>query len=137
MVVNDPSGQEINAIQAQPGTCLKDVPPDGLVAQVTAVPCSTAHRAEVVATYPVSGDAWPGRQVVEDEVLGYCGAVIQPGFDAGSMFRTSDWEDGLRWVAWLPTEKSWQANERSGLCIAYRDGDIMGSFVARTATFSN
>jgi hypothetical protein len=135
--VTDPNGQEINAIQVQVGTCLVAIPADGRVGRVTAVPCDTPHRAEVVAEYPLSGDAWPGRLSVEDQVLDYCGAFIQPGFETTSMFKPGDWESGLRWVAWLPTEESWKADERSGLCVAYRDGNIVGSFVAGTAAFSN
>jgi hypothetical protein len=133
----DPDGQDVNAIQVQAGTCLVDVPANGVVARVTSIACTTAHHAEIVAEYPLSGDVWPGRDSVEDQVMGFCGSFVQPGSEATSMFKPGDWEDGLRWVAWLPTEESWKADERSGLCVAYRDGDIVGSFVAGTATFSN
>jgi hypothetical protein len=133
----DPSGQAINAIQAAPATCLATLPEGSTVARVTAVPCTTPHRAEVVSSYAVSGDAWPGADTVNSEVMGHCASFIQPGFAASSMFKSSDWDDGLRWVAWLPTEASWAANERTGVCVAYRDGDIVGSFVAGTATFVN
>jgi hypothetical protein len=136
-VVSNPNGVEINAIQADVGTCLATLPQDGAVARVIAVPCGTPHRAEVVSSYRLVGDAWPGQDSVESQVLGHCGSFIQPGFDVDSMFKTSDWEDGLRWVAWLPTEESWGIDERSGVCVVYRTDDIVGSFVAGTATFTN
>ncbi len=136
-VVTNPNGIEINAIQADPGICLAVLPEDGVVARVTAVPCGTPHRAEVVSSYRLAGDSWPGDESVETQVLGHCGSFIQPGFDADSMFKPSDWEDGLRWVAWLPTEKSWGIDERSGVCVVYRNSDIVGSFVEGTAAFIN
>ncbi|MBN2176599.1 MAG: septum formation family protein [Demequinaceae bacterium] len=133
--VTDSDGTTINAIQVTAGTCLTDIPENGEVSRVIAVPCTVPHKAEVVSVYRLAGDDWPGRASVEDRVLDHCGSFIQPGFDADSMFKTSDWEDGLRWVAWLPTEQSWDMDERSGACVVYRTGTIIGSFVAGTAAF--
>ncbi|MCJ7827369.1 MAG: septum formation family protein [Demequinaceae bacterium] len=135
-VVN-PDGATINAIQVTAGTCLAELPDDSAVSRVTAVPCNVPHKAEVVSSYRLAGNTWPGRESVEDRVLSHCGSLIQPGFDADSMFKTSDWEDGLRWVAWLPTERSWGMDERSGVCVVYRSGDMVGSFIAGTATFTD
>jgi len=137
VVVDDPDGQEINALQVDVGTCITDLPNDGRVARVTAVPCDVAHVGEAVATYPVAGDEWPGRGAVVSEVLGYCGSVIQPGPAGSGMFQASDWGAGLRWVAWVPTEESWADGERAGVCVAYREAGVQGSFVAATATFVN
>jgi hypothetical protein len=131
------SGVPINALQVGVGTCLENIPSDGRVARVTAIPCDIAHVGEAVATYPVAGDAWPGRDAVLSEVLGYCGSVIQPGATGSDMFRASDWGAGLRWVAWIPTEESWAAGEKTGICVAYREAGVQGSFVASTATFVN
>jgi hypothetical protein len=137
VAVTDPEGATINAIQATTGTCLAELPENGHVSRVLAVSCGFPHKAEVVSSYRLAGDDWPGQQSVKDQVLDHCGAFIQPGFDPDSMFKTSDWEDGLRWVAWLPTEKSWSMDERSGVCIVYRTGDIIGSFMDGTATFAD
>jgi len=134
-IITDLDGELINAIQAEPGICLEQIPGDGSVAQVNAMPCSAPHRAEVVASYAFSGDAFPGRDQVAAELMGYCGDVIQPGFDAASMFQLNDWNDGVRWVAWAPTADSWSFGEKEGVCVAYRDADMVGSFVAGTATF--
>jgi hypothetical protein len=135
--VTDPDGSTINALQAEVGTCLASIPEDGEVARVVAVPCTTPHRAEVVASHQISGDGWPGRDAVESEMLSHCGSFIQPGFGANAMFTASDWDDGLRWVAWIPTEQSWGIDERSGMCVVYRDGDIVGSFITGTASFAD
>jgi len=133
--VTEPDGSTINALQADVGTCLASIPENGEVARVVAVPCTVPHQAEVVASHQIQGDAWPGRDVVESEVLNHCGSFIQPGSGSDAMFQTGDWSKGLRWVAWIPTEQSWGADERSGMCVVYRDGDIVGSFVTGTATF--
>jgi hypothetical protein len=133
--ITDPDGTTINALQVSSGMCLVSLPDNGEVARVVAVPCTEPHQAEVVASHQIQGDGWPGRDAVESEMLDHCGAFIQPGFGADAMFRTSDWEDGLRWVAWIPTEQSWGANERSGMCVVYRADGIVGSFVTGTATF--
>lgn len=135
--VTNPDGVEINAIQADTGTCLEQIPDDGSVARVTAVPCEVAHRAEVVSTVAFSESVWPGAETVSRKVLDECGAFIQPGSSGSSMFQPRDWQDGLRWVAWLPTEESWASDERSGRCVVYRDAGLLGSFVAGTATFAN
>lgn len=133
----NPDGTTINALQVRIGTCLEDIPEDGAVARVVAVPCSVPHRAEVVSSHQIQGDSWPGRDAVVSEVLDHCGSFIQPGFGADSMFQTGDWENGLRWVAWIPTEESWGMDQRSGQCVVYRGGDIVGSFAAGTATFTD
>ena len=131
----DPSGTKVNAFQVGVGTCVDRLPKDGDVARVSIVPCDTRHEAEVVATYPVAGDTWPGRDVVVSEVLAHCGSVIQPGEAGSGMFQASDWGSGLRWVAWVPTEESWNIGQHDGVCVAYRVGGIRGSFVGMDATF--
>ena len=133
-IITSREGQEINAIQAEPGVCLSDLPEDGDVSTVTALPCSVEHRAEVVTSYVFEGD-WPGSAQVQADALSFCGGFIQPGFEAGAMFQPGDWDAGLRWVAWVPTEDSWSAGEKEAVCIVYRDADLRGSFVHGTAVF--
>jgi hypothetical protein len=135
--VTDPDGTTINAIQVEPGTCLIHIPENGDVPRVTAVPCNVPHHGEVVFASTLVGDMWPGTASVQEHVIDECGAFIQPSFDADAMFKPGDWEDGLRWVAWLPTEASWASGERDGYCVVYRQHEIVGSFVTGTATFSN
>ena len=53
------------------------------------------------------------------------------------MFTATDWDAGLRWVAWVPTEDGWGAGERTGMCVVYREGKMNGSFVDSSATFIN
>lgn len=135
--ITDPEGQVINAIQVEAGMCLAGLPDNGDVATVTALPCTEPHRAQAVVVYAATTPEWPGREQLLEDAIAFCGAFIQPGFEDDAMFRTSDWQDGLRWVAWIPTKDAWSAGNRDALCIVHREGDIVGSFTDNSATFIN
>ena len=137
VTATDASGQMINAIQVAPGTCLAKLPSNGTVATADAVACATPHEAEAVADYTFTGDAWPGRSAVVSKLLDFCGSFVQPGYSGSAMFTATDWDAGLRWVAWAPTERSWADHQRTGTCVVYREGQIQGSFVDSSATFVN
>jgi hypothetical protein len=133
--VEGSDGLTVNAIQVGTGTCLSTLPEDGIVARAEAVQCDVPHEAEAVADYTFTEDQWPGREEAVSTLLDFCGSFIQPGYSDSSMFTAADWEAGLRWVAWAPTESSWAADERTGVCVVFRDGEISGSFVDSSATF--
>jgi hypothetical protein len=137
VTVTDASVQTINAIQVGPGTCLKRLPSNGTVATADAVGCAAPHEAEAVADYTFTGDEWPGRSTVVSKLLDFCGSFVQPGYSGSSMFTATDWDAGLRWVAWAPTERSWADNQRTGVCVVYTEGLVEGSFVDSSATFVN
>ena len=137
VTVTNRSNETINAIQVAPGTCLTSLPSNGMVATVDAVACATRHEAEAVADYTFTGDDWPGRDVVVSKLLDFCGSFVQPGYSGSPMFTATDWDAGLRWVAWAPTERSWADNQRTGVCVVYREGRIEGSFIDSSATFVN
>lgn len=128
--------ESINAVQAAVGLCLEGVGANGRVETVTAVPCDVSHGAEIVADFDFSGETFPGTTAVRTELLDFCSDVIQPGNSAAAMFQSSDWEQGLRWVAWVPSADAWESGIRRGVCVAYRDGGtLVGSFVAGTVQF--
>ena len=131
-----PAGTEVNVVQLGVGDCITEVPDGERVGRVTAVPCTTAHHAEVVATMDYLEATWPGEESARDQLVAYCGAEIQPGVDADAPFKPADWADGLRWVAWVPTRAAWDDDERTGLCIVTVDADVYGSFVAGTAEWA-
>ena len=137
VTAEDPDGQTVNAIQVGPGTCLSDLPEGGMVARTEVVPCDVPHEAEAVADYTFTEEEWPGREAAVSTLLDFCGAFIQPGYSGSSMFTATDWDAGLRWVAWAPTEKSWASGERTGVCVVHREGMISGSFTDFSATFVN
>lgn len=101
--------QTVNALQLVLGTCLDELPPDGEVSQVRAVPCADEHRAQVVARTDLGTDeVWPGQQAVDRRVARVCTPDVL-GADA---------PEGVELVVWSPTEASWRDGDRTGLCLA-------------------
>jgi len=78
---------------------------------VFAVACSERHEAEVVSSYNLTGDDWPGEAAVATSVLNYCASQLAPG---GPLEAASA---GRAWVAWVPSEDTWNTGDRKGLCI--------------------
>ncbi|MBN0039195.1 septum formation family protein [Cellulosimicrobium cellulans] len=102
--------QTVNAVQLVLGTCLDELPPDGEVSQVRAVPCADEHRAQVVARTDLGADeVWPGQQAVDHRVARVCTPDVL-GADA---------PEGVELVVWSPTEASWRDGDRTGLCLAH------------------
>ncbi|MGM7421320.1 septum formation family protein [Cellulosimicrobium sp. CpK407] len=113
--------QTVNAVQLVLGTCLDELPPDGEVTQVRAVPCADEHRAQVVARTDLGADeVWPGQQAVDRRVARVCTPDVL-GADA---------PEGVELVVWSPTEASWRDGDRTGLCLAAGTdplpGDLLG-----------
>lgn len=99
----------VSAVQLVLGTCLDELPPDGEVTRVRAVPCADEHRAQVVARTDLGADeTWPGQAAVDRRVARVCTAdVLGP-----------DAPEDVELVVWSPTEASWRAGDRTGLCLA-------------------
>jgi len=89
--------------------CLRELGDEA--GQVSVVDCGEPHRAEVVTAYSFTGSEWPGAEVASQTVLDYCAAQLAPG---GPLAGASD---GREWVAWVPSESTWAAGDRKGLCI--------------------
>ncbi|MGW6131132.1 DUF4190 domain-containing protein [Cellulomonas sp. NPDC055163] len=116
--------REVHARQLVTGVCLAELPPDGPVDTVTAVPCADPHAAEVVTQYAFSQDAvWPGQESADARVASACA------------LSDAEVEQGVRPVTWAPTEQSWGRGDRSGVCLAtVEGGGITGSFLDGTVT---
>lgn len=84
------------------------------VADIPTVDCDEEHDAQVVHTYEVEGDEFPGEEALYEQAAEEC----IPGFEdfVGSDFMESELDvDPL-----LPSPDSWdQANDREVLCIAF------------------
>lgn len=84
------------------------------VEDIPTVDCGDEHDAQVVYTYEVEGDEFPGEEALFEEAADEC----IPGFEdfVGSDFMESD----LDVVPLTPSADSWdQANDREVLCIAF------------------
>lgn len=109
---------DARAVQLVTGSCLAALPPDGVVDRVRVVPCAEQHAAQVVTAYgfPAAG-SWPGTAEVTARVHAAC--TLTP----------EEQEQGLRMVAWAPTEASWARGDRTGLCLAVPPEPVTGSLV--------
>jgi Domain of unknown function (DUF4190)/Septum formation len=101
------------------GNCVESLPPDGDVARVQVVPCSTPHAAQVITDYRFTANTvWPGQSRVDERVAGAC------------QISAAEQAAGVRVVTWAPTEASWTRGDRTGLCLATKPGGrITGSFL--------
>jgi hypothetical protein len=107
------------------GNCLERLPPDGEVSTVRVVPCTESHAAQVITDYRfVAGSTWSGQDRADARVAGACQLTV------------AERDEGLRLVAWAPSEASWNRGDRTGLCLATIDGGgVTGSFLDGSVTF--
>ncbi len=103
-----------HAVQLVLGSCVAELPDDGLVRQVQAVPCAAEHEAQVVGRVDAAPDAvWPGEEAATARVARTCGPDL-----LGRAAREAGAGEGLRFVVWAPSEESWGDGDRAGLCLA-------------------
>ena len=103
----------LHSAQLVSGMCLGSIGADA--GPVVVVPCEEPHAAKVVSAYMFTSDDWPGDQAVAERALAYCAAQLAPG---GPLEPVAA---GKTWVAWVPSEGTWQHGDRSGLCIVKGD----------------
>lgn len=110
-----------HAQQLTVGNCLRSAAGGDTVSEVTVVPCSYDHRAQVVAAKTFSGQAFPGDAAVVEQTTAVC-----PG---GSITSVSA-PKTLDFLVWTPSEDSWSEGDRQGLCIATSpDAPLTGSLI--------
>lgn len=98
----------VTARQLVLGTCLDELPPDGEVSSVRAVPCADEHRAQVVARTDFgAAEVWPGQAAADRRVARVCTPETLG----------QDVPEGVELVVWSPTEASWRDGDRTGLCL--------------------
>ncbi|MCA5892024.1 septum formation family protein [Isoptericola sp. NEAU-Y5] len=121
--VDEPT--EVNAVQLVLGSCLDELPADGPVGRVRVVPCDEPHRAQVVGRTDAARTAvWTGAPDAVRRASLACGPDL-----LGPAGRES--ADTLRFVVWTPSKESWEAGDRTGLCLAASDDDRSGSILDR------
>jgi len=111
--------QSVHVQRVVSGTCIKSLPPDGLLSSVHVVPCGTDHQAEVISTPSLIQTDWPGQDRVAADVESRCDLTrVQQDL-------------GLAVSTWLPTEDGWNRGDRDGVCLVYHPtGSLVGSFTA-------
>lgn len=99
----------LHSAQVVSGMCLEGLGDEAGV--VVVVACDQSHSAEVASSYEFSGSEYPGDAAVARTALDYCASQLAPGAPLAST------AEGRDWVAWVPSVGTWNAGDRSGLCI--------------------
>lgn len=103
----------LHSAQVVSGMCLRSI--GDAAGIVVAVDCDEPHAAEAVASYTFSGGAWPGDEAAADEVIAFCASQLAPGGPLAAAAESREW------VVWVPSEGTWSAGDRKGLCIVWSE----------------
>lgn len=114
-VASDVSGPtEAHAVQLVLGSCVAELPDSGQVGTVEVVPCRDEHVAQVLGRHDsTAAEVWPGTDVLQARAARACTPDL-----LGPQAEGSGVAADLTWVLWTPSEESWAAGDRSGLCVA-------------------
>jgi hypothetical protein len=107
-VPRDATGR-LHSAQIVSGMCIEELGDDA--APVVVVDCAEPHSAEAVTAWLFDGDEFPGDAQATSTVLRYCAAQLEGD---GPLAMAAQ---GRAWVAWVPSEGTWKAGDRTGLCI--------------------
>ena len=117
----------LRSIQVVAGLCLAGAPRDAdTVGGVTAVPCAEPHTMEAIAERRFADDEWPGEAAVAARSLEACAAQV-------ARIVPSDLASGTSWRVWAPSRATWEAGDRTAVCVVVSDRPLIGSVEAGTA----
>jgi len=85
--------------------------PNTAMTQITAVPCTSPHNAQVIAELPVPGSAYPGHAAFRAQALQGCRARIVAVADRAKLTATMQ----LLWIYPLP--QAWADGQRTISCL--------------------
>ena len=101
------------------GECINSSP-NGL--SVTILSCATPHQAEVFAAFGLTGSAWPGEAVVQQQASSGCADRIA-GYLNPQLLNA-----GLIQQYVYPNRDAWQADVRTVVCeVSSASGPLSGS----------
>ena len=92
------------------------------------IPCDSPHRAEVFATFTLSGTSWPGAAAVESAASSGCAGRL-------TGYLNPQLALSLASAYVYPDATAWQAGTRTVICeVRAASGDITGSVRGATAS---
>lgn len=121
----DGDGQVTAAATTSPGSakvgdCLEKIP-DGEFTELPVVPCDTEHRGEIFAETTLPDGDFPGDKQVAEEGQTFCK-------DEFERFVGMPFDDSkLYYVAFYPTESSWEQKDRLIQCVLEADKPVTGT----------
>lgn len=99
------------------GNCVELLPPQQEVGEVRLVPCGTPHAAQVISTWEIDVEKYPGPEGALTLAEQECGPVLEAlGAD----------ETLLPWW-FVPTPAAWDEGERTGACLLRAAGEPLTS----------
>lgn len=104
------AADEVSVEALRVGDCL-ETPADGVVTDLTAVPCGQAHDGEVYHSFELPDGDFPGTEQVQ--TAGEEGCLAEFEAFVGAAF--DDSELGL--LPLTPVEEGWDAGDQGVLCI--------------------
>ena len=116
----------LHSAQVVSGMCLESLGKSA--GTVNVVACEDSHTAEVVSAYAFTTDEWPGDEAAATAVLNYCAVQLAPG---GPLSPAASQRD---WVAWVPSQGTWQHGDRKGLCIVTAEAPWTGGATTQPVT---
>jgi hypothetical protein len=108
----------LDALSLQTGDCFQNPTgstPASEVDDVTAVPCTTPHDAQVIAELPVAGSAYPGEAAFRTQAESGCQAKLKAVVDQSKVTSTMN----LLWI--YPEEDAWTDGMRHLSCLVVND----------------
>lgn len=112
-----------DVFQLRVGDCINsdELSEDG-VTSVPVLPCANPHGDEVYFAFNMTGDVFPGQDVIDAEADATCTAEF-------TTFVGLDYESSvLDWWQFTPSEGSWGEGDREVLCLIYDPaGDVSGT----------
>lgn len=111
--------------QLEAGDCLQGF--TDALGLVTIVTCSTSHNAQMIGTFKITEDTFPGSEELMARSQDLCKSVP---LDPSSPLDTT-WSYHFS----RPSEKSWATGDRKVVCfLALNDGTVQDSLLPSSAT---
>jgi hypothetical protein len=96
----------------QAGACFNTLRPGQVSTQVHFVSsCSQPHNGQVVGTFVLSGQTWPGAPALHREASAGCAAML------GSVLRQHALRSGVSSLNYIPDQQAWSSGARSASCV--------------------
>ena len=119
---------DVPADQFRDGDCLQGF--TGPLEPSTVVTCETAHNAQLIGTFSIEGDAFPGPAAILAQSEDLCKSVpLDP---------TSPLDTGWSYHFSRPSEATWQTGDRAVACfLALNEGTVRVSMLPAEASALN
>jgi Septum formation len=101
-----------NLGRLQAGACFNTLRPGQVSTQVHFLSsCSQPHNGQVVGTFVLSGQTWPGASALHQDASTGCAAMLR------SVLRQHVLSSGVSALNYIPDQHAWSSGDRSASCV--------------------